>query len=240
MQKASQDPALSPTELKTKTKVTVLKGDILDAQCLRRACQGISVVIHTAAAIDVLGIIPRQTIIDVNLKGTQLLLDACVEASVPVFIYSSSLSVAGPNYKEPVLNGCEEDHLESTWSHPYPYSKKMAKKEVLAASGRTLGNGGTLHTCALRLPFIYGEECAHLSVKVNEALKNNGIFFYNYRPPFNRFLITTLNSVFTFTYKKAQQDLGYEPCVTWEEAKQKTSEWIGTLVEQHKETLNAQ
>ncbi|XP_060248992.1 NADPH-dependent 3-keto-steroid reductase Hsd3b5-like isoform X2 [Meriones unguiculatus] len=164
------------SKLKTKTKVTVLKGDILDAQCLRRACQGISVVIHTAAAIDVLGIIPRQTIIDVNLKGTQLLLDACVEASVPVFIYSSSLSVAGPNYKEPVLNGCEEDHLESTWSHPYPYSKKMAKKEVLAASGRTLGNGGTLHTCALRLPFIYGEECAHLSVKVNEALKNNGIF----------------------------------------------------------------
>ncbi|XP_060248991.1 NADPH-dependent 3-keto-steroid reductase Hsd3b5-like isoform X1 [Meriones unguiculatus] len=322
------------SKLKTKTKVTVLKGDILDAQCLRRACQGISVVIHTAAAIDFLGIIPRQTILDVNLKGTQLLLDACVEASVPVFIYSSSLSVAGPNYKEPVLNGCEEDHLESTWSHPYPYSKKMAEKEVLAASGRTLGNGGTLHTCALRLPFIYGEECAHLSVKVNEALKNNGIFLkngpfsvaspvyvenaawahilaarglrdpkkspsiqgkfyyisddtphqsyddlnyalskewglrpdsswslplpllywlaflletvsfllrpvYNYRPPFNRFLITTLNSVFTFTYKKAQQDLGYEPCVTWEEAKQKTSEWIGTLVEQHKETMNS-
>ncbi|XP_060248993.1 NADPH-dependent 3-keto-steroid reductase Hsd3b5-like isoform X3 [Meriones unguiculatus] len=269
-----------------------------------------------------------------KLSSTQLLLDACVEASVPVFIYSSSLSVAGPNYKEPVLNGCEEDHLESTWSHPYPYSKKMAEKEVLAASGRTLGNGGTLHTCALRLPFIYGEECAHLSVKVNEALKNNGIFLkngpfsvaspvyvenaawahilaarglrdpkkspsiqgkfyyisddtphqsyddlnyalskewglrpdsswslplpllywlaflletvsfllrpvYNYRPPFNRFLITTLNSVFTFTYKKAQQDLGYEPCVTWEEAKQKTSEWIGTLVEQHKETMNS-
>lgn len=57
------------TELQTKTKVTVLEGDILDAQCLRRACQGISVVIHTAAAIDVWGIIPRQTIIDINVKG---------------------------------------------------------------------------------------------------------------------------------------------------------------------------
>ena len=57
------------TELQTKAKVTVLEGDILDAQCLRRACQGISVVIHTAAVIDVTGVIPRQTILDVNLKG---------------------------------------------------------------------------------------------------------------------------------------------------------------------------
>lgn len=57
------------TDLKTNTKVSVLEGDILDAQYLRRACQGISVVIHTAAVIDVSGIIPRQTILDVNLKG---------------------------------------------------------------------------------------------------------------------------------------------------------------------------
>lgn len=70
MQKVSQVPALSPTELQTKTKVTVLEGDILDAQCLRRACQGISAVIHSAAAVDVTGVIPRQRIIDVNVKGT--------------------------------------------------------------------------------------------------------------------------------------------------------------------------
>lgn len=59
---------------------------------------------------------------------------------------------------------------------------------------------------------------------------------YNYRPPFNRFLITVLNSVFTVSYKKAQRDLGYEPLVSWEEAKQKTSQWIGTVVEQYRET----
>ena len=50
--------------------MTLLEGDILDAQYLRRACQGISVVIHTAAVIDVMGDIPRETILDVNLKGT--------------------------------------------------------------------------------------------------------------------------------------------------------------------------
>jgi 3beta-hydroxy-delta5-steroid dehydrogenase / steroid delta-isomerase len=192
----------------------------------------------------------------------------------------------------------------------------MAEKAVLAANGSILKNGGTLHTCALRLPFIYGEECQIPSTTLNIALKNNSIIkknttfsidnpmyvgnaawahiltarglqdpkkspsiqgefyyisdntphqsyddlnctlskewdlrldnswslplpllywfaflletvsfllspVYNYRPPFNHILITVLNSVFTISYKKAQQDLGYEPLVSWQEAKQK-------------------
>lgn len=321
-------------KLQTKTKVTVLEGDILDAQCLRRACQGISVVIHTAAAIDVWGIIPRQTIIDINVKGTLNLLEACVQASVPAFIYTSSIDVAGPNsYKEIVLNGHEEQQHESTWSDPYPYSKKMAEKAVLAANGSSLKNGGTLHTCALRPMNIYGEKSSILSGIMIRAIKNNGILkvtgkfstvnpvyvsnaawahilaarglqdpkkspniqgqfyyisddtphqsyddlnntlskkwglrpdsswrppvallywlgfllelvnfllrpVYNYQPPFTRYLVTISNTVFTFSYKKAQRDLGYEPLVGWEEARENTSEWIGSLVEQHKGTLN--
>ncbi|XP_051054816.1 3 beta-hydroxysteroid dehydrogenase/Delta 5--_4-isomerase type 1 isoform X4 [Phodopus roborovskii] len=321
-------------KLQTKTKVTVLEGDILDAQCLRRACQGISVVIHTACIIDVLGIISRQTIIDINLKGTQNLLEACVQASVPAFIYTSSIDVAGPNsYKNIVLNGHEEEQHETIWPDPYPYSKKMAEKAVLAANGSTLKNGGTFYTCALRPMYIYGEKSPLISIIVIRALKNSGIldvtgkfsivnpvyvgnvawahilaarglrdpekspniqgqFYYisddtpyqsyddlnctfskkwglrldsrwspplpllywlaflleavsfllhpicKYRPPFNRHLVTLSNSVFTFSYKKAQRDLGYEPPVSWEEAREKTSEWIGSLVEQHKGTLN--
>nr|AAH52659.1 Hydroxy-delta-5-steroid dehydrogenase, 3 beta- and steroid delta-isomerase 1 [Mus musculus] len=322
------------SKLQTKTKVTVLEGDILDAQCLRRACQGISVVIHTAAVIDVTGVIPRQTILDVNLKGTQNLLEACVQASVPAFIFCSSVDAAGPNsYKKIVLNGHEEQNHESTWSDPYPYSKKMAEKAVLAANGSMLKNGGTLNTCALRPMYIYGERSPFIFNAIIRALKNKGILcvtgkfsianpvyvenvawahilaarglrdpkkstsiqgqfyyisddtphqsyddlnytlskewglrpnaswslplpllywlaflletvsfllrpVYRYRPLFNRHSITLSNSTFTFSYKKAQRDLGYEPLVNWEEAKQKTSEWIGTIVEQHREILD--
>lgn len=312
----------------------MLEGDIRDAQYLRRACQGISVVIHTAAIIDVMGDIPRETVMDVNLKGTQNLLEACVQDSVPAFIYTSSVEVAGPNsYKEIVVNGNEEEQHENKWSDPYSYSKKMGEKAVLAANGHTLKDGGTLHTCALRPMYIYGEGSRFLSNTIIKALKNNDILdntgkfstvnpvyvsngawahilaarglrdskkspniqgqfyyisddtphqsyndlnynlskkwgfrpdsswspplpllywlgfllevlsfllrpIYNYQPPFNRHLVTLSNTLFTFSYKKAQRDLGYEPLVSWEEAREKTSEWLGSLVEQHKGTLN--
>uniref|UniRef100_A0A8C9A3V7 3-beta hydroxysteroid dehydrogenase/isomerase domain-containing protein n=1 Tax=Prolemur simus TaxID=1328070 RepID=A0A8C9A3V7_PROSS len=323
------------SKLQSKTKLTVLEGDILDELCLKKACQDISVVIHTASIIDVVGIHPRESIINVNFKGTQLLLEACVQASVPIFIHTSTLEVAGPNsYKEIIQNAHEEEHLENTWSAPYPYSKKLAEKAVLAANGWTLKNGGTLYTCALRPMYIYGDGSPFLFDTMTKALKNNrtlknynkfsvanpvyvgnvawahilalralrdpkkapsiqGQFYYisddtphqsyddlnyvlskewgfrldsslslpvclqywiaflletvsfllspiyRYQPPCNRHLVTLSNSVFTFSYKKAQRDLGYEPLFSWEEAKQKTVEWIGSLLDQHKETLKS-
>ncbi|XP_032127886.1 3 beta-hydroxysteroid dehydrogenase/Delta 5--_4-isomerase type 1-like [Sapajus apella] len=78
------------SKLQSKIKLTMLEGDILDKSCLKRACQDITVVIHTASIIDVLGAIHRESIMNVNVKGTQLLLETCVHASVPVFIYTST------------------------------------------------------------------------------------------------------------------------------------------------------
>ncbi|XP_030882910.1 3 beta-hydroxysteroid dehydrogenase/Delta 5--_4-isomerase-like [Leptonychotes weddellii] len=57
------------SKLQSKTKVIMVEGDILDEQCLKRACQGTSVVIHTASVIDVMNVIHRETIMNVNLKG---------------------------------------------------------------------------------------------------------------------------------------------------------------------------
>ncbi|XP_004646232.1 3 beta-hydroxysteroid dehydrogenase type 5-like [Octodon degus] len=323
------------SELQMETKVTVCEGDVRDSQFLRRACQGVSVVIHTASVIDVVGAVPRQTILDTNVKGTEHLLHACIQASVPVFIYTSSTAVAGPNsYKEIIQDAHEGQNHESTWSDPYPYSKKLAEKAVLKANGSMLRNGGTLHTCALRLPFIYGEGSQLMSRVFNSALQNNGILktmgkfslastvyvdnaawahilatralkdpknaenirgkfyyitddtppqsydsfyyaisnewgfcvdsspsiplfllyslaflmemvsfllkpVYNYQPPFNRFVLTITQSVFTVSCKKAQQDLGYKPLFSWEEARQKTAQWIGSLVQQYRGTLKS-
>uniref|UniRef100_A0A8D1AYS8 3 beta-hydroxysteroid dehydrogenase/Delta 5-->4-isomerase n=1 Tax=Sus scrofa TaxID=9823 RepID=A0A8D1AYS8_PIG len=332
-QKPCSDLSPVHAELQSKIKLTMLEGDILDEQCLKGACQGASVVIHTASIIDVVNAVGRETVMKVNVKGTQLLLEACVQASVPVFIHTSSIEVAGPNsYREVIQNACEEDRLETAWSAPYPLSKKLAEKAVLEANGWALQNGGTLHTCALRPMYIYGEGSPFIFAHMNKALENNGVLthnskfsrvnpvyvgnvawahilalralrdprkalsvqgqfyyvaddtppqsyddlnytlgkewgfcldsrrslppslrywlaflleivsfllspIYNYQPPFNRHFVTLCNSVFTVSYKKAQRDLGYEPLFTWEEAKQKTKAWVGSLVKQHKEAL---
>ncbi|XP_051848844.1 3 beta-hydroxysteroid dehydrogenase/Delta 5--_4-isomerase-like isoform X2 [Antechinus flavipes] len=320
------------SELKHKTKVTVLQGDILDEEFLHKACQGVTTVIHSACIIDI-GLWRRKEIINVNMKGTQLLLEACIAAEVPVFLYTSSVEVAGPNsYTKSVRNGHEDDLLESKWNNAYPYSKKLAEKAVLAADGQLLRNGTVLRTCSLRPVYIYGEGSVFLQNEINHALKNDKIFarkskgsmvnqvyvdnvawahvlalrvlrdpekaqsiggqFYYitddtppqsysefnyevtkewgfklgsklgipvtllywaafvlemisfmlspifiYEPPFNCHLITLTNSVFTFSYKKAKKDLGYEPRVSWLEARKKTSQWVGTLLAKNRENL---
>lgn len=52
-----------------KTAVKILEGDIRDVTFLRRACQGVSVVIHTASIIDTLGLIEKQLLWEVNVTG---------------------------------------------------------------------------------------------------------------------------------------------------------------------------
>ncbi|XP_072500624.1 3 beta-hydroxysteroid dehydrogenase/Delta 5--_4-isomerase-like [Notamacropus eugenii] len=333
------DKVLSPqlllefSELKHKTKVTVMQGDILDEQLLHKACQGITAVIHTASVIDTGLWRRKEVMMEVNLKGTQLLLEACISASVPIFIYTSSVEVAGPNsYRKPVQNGHEGELLESKWRNAYPYSKKLAEKAVLAVDGQLLRSGIIMHTCSLRPMYIYGEGSIFLQSEITKALNNDktikrnkegsmanqvyvenvawahvlalrslrdsekaqtigGQFYYIcddtppqsysdlnyelskewgfklgskigipftllywaafllemisfmlypifiYEPPLNCHLLTLTNSVFTLSYKKAKKDLGYMPRFSWLEAKQKTSQWIGTLVAQNREYL---
>ncbi|KAK2106728.1 hypothetical protein P7K49_016242 [Saguinus oedipus] len=135
----SNDLTCVHAELQSKTKLTMLEGDILDESCLKRACQDITVVIHTASIVNVFGVIHRESVMNVKAKVMSFLLS-------PI---------------------------------------------------------------------------------------------YTYRPPFNRHTVTLSNSVFTFSYKKAQRDLAYKPLYSWEEARQKTMEWVGSLVLVRKEMLKS-
>ncbi|XP_010726128.1 3 beta-hydroxysteroid dehydrogenase/Delta 5--_4-isomerase-like isoform X4 [Meleagris gallopavo] len=52
-----------------KTEVKILEGDIRDVQFLHRACQGVSLVIHTASIIDTLGLVEKQLLWEVNVTA---------------------------------------------------------------------------------------------------------------------------------------------------------------------------
>ena len=76
--------------------MTSLTGDIRDSRLLGAACAGIDAVVHTASlhAPD-LGIRTEQEFRDVNVAGTQGLLDASRAAGITRIVYTSTTSLYG-------------------------------------------------------------------------------------------------------------------------------------------------
>ncbi|XP_075710844.1 3 beta-hydroxysteroid dehydrogenase/Delta 5--_4-isomerase-like [Rhinoderma darwinii] len=318
----------------SKIQVKALEGDVRDAEFLQRSCQGVDLVIHTAAIIDTTGRISKDTLMSINLNGTEKLLEVCVQNNVQYFIYTSSMEVVGPNINgDPVVNGHEDLVYESILGFCYGESKRQAERAVLRANGRDLHNGGALVTCSLRPTYIFGEGSQFLQLHLDQAIQNRGVFhriskkealanpvyvgnvawahliaaraikdpdaakkmagnfyyicddtphmsysdlnhalgkelglgvegrlampypvlyflasmmemisfllrpFIRFVPPFTRHLLILVNTTFTFTYRKAQRDMGYEPRYSWEEARRVTCSWMASIMPQRKESL---
>lgn len=58
-------------------------------------------------------------------------------------------------------------------------------------------------------------------------------------PPLNRQLLTMLNTPFSFSYRKAQRDLGYAPRIDWEEASKRTTDWLAAQLPKERERIKA-
>ncbi|KAM9804760.1 hydroxy-delta-5-steroid dehydrogenase, 3 beta- and steroid delta-isomerase 1 [Neosynchiropus ocellatus] len=324
----------SLTECSRDTKVRVFEGDIRDGDFLRKACRGASTVFHMASIIDVSGAVEFRELYGVNVKGTQLLLDACIEENVVSFIYTSTLEVMGPNTQgEAIVNGNEDMVYHCALKFPYSQTKKEAERRALQANGEPLRNGGRLATCALRPMYIYGAGCRFLLGHMCDGIKNNDVLyrlsdpeakvnpvyvgnvawahiqasrslkdphkrseiggkfyfisddtphvsysdfnhvmmsplgfhiqerhflplpllyvlcimmellcfvlrpFVRVVPPLNRQLLTMLNTPFSFSYRKAQRDLGYAPKFNWQEARRHTIEWLAGQLPQERERI---
>ncbi|KAI1899734.1 hypothetical protein AGOR_G00064810 [Albula goreensis] len=295
------------------TKVSMFEGDIRDSELLHRACRGASLVIHTASIIDVTGTVDYSELHGVNVKGTQLLLEACIQENVASFIYTSSIEVAGPNPQgDPVINGNEDTPYPSRLKFPYSKTKQEAEQLSLRAHGEALRNGGRLATCVLRPmdvllrmsrreayvnPVYVGNVAlAHLSA--TRALRDpqrrlavGGNFYFvsddtppisysdfnhsvlsplgfgiqerpflpfpllfflsfllevlqtmlrpflRFNPPLNRQLLTMVNTPFTFSYRKAQRDMGYTPQYGWEESRKRTTDWLASVLPGERERI---
>ncbi|KAI8506523.1 3 beta-hydroxysteroid dehydrogenase type 7 [Branchiostoma belcheri] len=115
-------------------------------------CAGADVVIHTVSLNDLFGLINDVTLWDVNVKGTETLLQCCLNEDVTSFVYTSSRLAVGPNRRgDPVEDGDESTPYDS--SSPvlfYGRTKAAAESAVLRSNGRRTNGGKTLHTCALR------------------------------------------------------------------------------------------
>ncbi|XP_056145585.1 hydroxy-delta-5-steroid dehydrogenase, 3 beta- and steroid delta-isomerase 1 [Lampris incognitus] len=319
-----------------KTVVSVYEGDIRDSEFLRKACRGASMVFHVASVIDTHGNLEDSELYDINVKGTKLLLEACIQENVTSFIYTSSLEVMGPNSNgDPIINGNEDTKYNTFGLFTYGNTKKEAERISLKANGEVLQNGGLLATCTLRPMYIYGDGCRFLLYHMTRGIQNNdvlyrvsapealvnpvyignvvqahlqagralkdplkrtnvgGKFYYvcddtphmsysdfNYaimsslgfsiqkklampytllylyclfwemlrfllhpfikiHVPITRKLLVLMNTPFSFSYQKAQRDLGYAPRYTWEEARTHTIEWLATKLPKEREKIRS-
>lgn len=128
-------------------RIELAEGDLLDADSLAAAVQGVEAVVHCAAFFR--GATAEQAHA-VNELGTQYLASAARAASVPRFIFTSTGLVYGGNGGRLAR---EDDPCAP--SAAYPVSKLAAERFLLALEG--------LDVRVLRLPFVYGDGDLHIA-----------------------------------------------------------------------------
>lgn len=129
---------------------TVCEGDIRDAACVGETVRNAApdVIIHLAAMAGVRPSIERPALYgEVNVAGTLNLLEAARDAGIRRFIFASSSSVYGNNFKVPFSEDDPVDHPIS----PYAATKKAG--ELLCHTWHHLYG---ISIACLRLFTVYG------------------------------------------------------------------------------------
>ncbi|CAH2307958.1 3 beta-hydroxysteroid dehydrogenase type 7 isoform X2 [Pelobates cultripes] len=162
----------------SQVKVQLVQGDISCLDDVRGALRGSHVVIHTASLVDVWGRVPAAKVTEVNVNGTENVLQVCGEEGIQYLIYTSSMEVVGPNqHGDHFYRGNEDTKYRVFHKQPYPLSKAKAEKLVLQANGRKIKDGKTLYTCALRPTGIYGEGHGLMKDFYKQGVKTGGRVF---------------------------------------------------------------
>ena len=113
---------------KSKDRITFIKGDILDKALLKDIVAEVEFVFHLAANVgNIRSIEDPYFDMDVNIKGTISLLEACLNSNIKRLVHSSSGAIFGESKYLPI----DEDHPLNPES-PYGVSKLAAEKYCFA------------------------------------------------------------------------------------------------------------
>ena len=124
----------------------VVSGGLGDRPALEEGCRGADVVFHSAAWVKAWG--DDQEAQEVNVNGTQRMLEAAVAAQVPRFVHVSSETVL--NGGRPLVDADETWPYPDRHPGPYPRTKAESERRVLAAAK------DGLHACVVRPRLIWG------------------------------------------------------------------------------------
>ena len=129
-------------------------GDITDAHAVRRACEGIDTVFHTAASMALWGYArkpERDQVFAVNVGGTRNVIEACREEEVSRLVYVSTTNVV-MDPQTGFDGGDESSPYAERFIDLYTPSKIEAERLVRAA------HGDALRTVAIRPNGIWGPD----------------------------------------------------------------------------------
>jgi sterol-4alpha-carboxylate 3-dehydrogenase (decarboxylating) len=125
-----------------------LLGDIRSARSLREAVRGADLVLHCAAAVD-WGQAPASELEEINVQGTERLIEACRAEGVRALVHTSTLDVLFTG--EPIRDADESRPYPER--HPNAYCRTKADAEQRALDA----NGPSLRTAVVRPCVIFGE-----------------------------------------------------------------------------------
>ncbi len=126
----------------------VIVGNVIDPATAKQVCQGVDVVLHTAAVVKEGGSL--QHFREVNVGGTINMALAAKNAGVKTFIHLSSVMVYGFNYP----NRIAEDGPLCGDNNPYCQTKIEGEKELLQ-----LNYPPEFGTIIIRAGDVYGPGC---------------------------------------------------------------------------------
>jgi nucleoside-diphosphate-sugar epimerase len=143
-------------------------GDLRSASDAAAACAGVDAVVHTASVIN-LAVGKPRIVYDVNVTGTQNVIDACRRQGVRRLVYTSSLDVVFDG--TPIRNGNEGLPYARQFFDYYGETKAEAEKLVLAANGID-----GVYTCSLRPTSVYGPHDRVRFPTILRSVRQSGMF----------------------------------------------------------------
>jgi nucleoside-diphosphate-sugar epimerase len=149
-----------------KLNASVIIADITDKDAIGEALKGVDIVYHSAALVGEW--LSKDEARDINIRGTQNILEASLKANVKRFVHISSLAVLGMKH-----------HHNTPVDAPYQFTgdiysdtKIESEKMVMEFSGKT-----GLPAVAVRAGFVFGLRDRRFLPRVVNLLQKRKFFF---------------------------------------------------------------
>lgn len=146
--------------------IDTLRGDVVDADAVKEAVEGVDVVFHVAAKVGLWGD-PREYEL-VNIEGTKNVIAACMAQGVTKLVFTSSPSV--------VFHGGDVEGVDERAPYPASFDSDYSRTKAAAENIVLAANHDRLSTVALRPHLVWGPGDRHLLPRIVGRAKSGRLF----------------------------------------------------------------